>query len=74
MKKRIKWPCGKSFAFTVFDDTDLTTMQNGPALYQFLCDLGMRTTKSVWPIRGEETPRFGGTTCADLEYDTVLVN
>lgn len=65
---KINWPYGKRFAFTVFDDTDFTTMQNGPGVYQFLYDLGLITTKSVWPIKGEQVPKFGGTTCADAAY------
>ncbi len=65
---KINWPNGKRFAFTVFDDTDLTTMRNGPELYQFLYDHGVITTKSVWPIKGDDEPVYGGTTCADDEY------
>ncbi len=65
---RINWPNGKRFAFTVFDDTDLTTLQTGPALYGFLYDLGIVTTKSVWPIKGKGVPFFEGATCADSRY------
>ncbi len=65
---RITWPEGKKFAFTVFDDTDLTTVHNGPPLYGFLHDCGVITTKSVWPIKGGDEPVFGGSTCADEEY------
>ena len=43
-------------------------MHNGPGVYQFLYDLGMITTKSVWPIKGEQVPRIGGATCADADY------
>jgi len=68
METKISWPDGKRFAFTVFDDTDRTTLQNGPQIYQFLHDLGVLTTKSVWPLRGEKTPRIGGATCRDPDY------
>lgn len=64
----IKWPNGKKFAFTIFDDTDHTTIENGPAVYKFLSDLGMNTTKSVWPIKGSDEPKIGGTTCEDPAY------
>ncbi|MBA4170195.1 MAG: hypothetical protein H0X68_07295 [Chloroflexi bacterium] len=64
----MKWPDGKRFAFTIFDDTDRTTMSNGPEMYRFLHDLGMRTTKSVWPLQGAERPKIGGMTCADEPY------
>lgn len=64
----ITWPEGKTFAFSAFDDTDLETMENAPPVYAFMRDLGFRTTKSVWPVRGSQTPKLGGTTCADPEY------
>ena len=28
MNKKIQWPDGKDFAFTVFDDTDFATLKN----------------------------------------------
>ena len=30
------WPNGKKFAFTVIDDTDNSTMENAPIIYDFL--------------------------------------
>ena len=69
----IQWPDGKDFAFTIFDDTDLQTLENAREVYSYLAELGFRTTKSVWPIRGGETPSMGGLTCEDREYlDWVL--
>ncbi len=62
------WPDGKQFAFTVFDDTDLATLDNVPPVYDFLRDLGFRTTKSIWPIRGPATGAIGGSTCEDSDY------
>jgi len=64
----IVWPQGRRFAFSIFDDTDLMTMENGPPVYEFLAELGFRTTKSVWPLRGEAQARIGGATCDDPEY------
>ena len=64
----ISWPEGKKFAFTIFDDTDLTTIENGPPIYDILADLGFRTTKSVWPLQGKHKPFVGGTTCQDADY------
>ena len=67
---RITWPEGKAFAFTAFDDTDLSTLDNVKPVYDLLADLGFRTTKSVWPVRspddGENDPN--GSTCADPAY------
>jgi hypothetical protein len=68
MSAGVQWPEGKNFAFTIFDDTDLQTQDNASEVYAFLSDLGLRTTKSVWPLRGSETPKVGGATCEDAMY------
>ncbi len=67
---RIRWPDGKDFAFTVFDDTDRATVENVKPVYDFLGDLGFRTTKSVWPLRAGGTAGADddGSTCEDPEY------
>ncbi len=65
---RVEWPGGKAFAFTIFDDTDLTTLENGPPVYRFLTELGFRITKSVWPLAPEGPGEVGGSTCADPDY------
>ena len=67
----ISWPAGKDFAFTIFDDTDLATVDNVASVYDFLKDLGFRTTKSVWPNPGDSSlvgGSFPGSTCDDPEY------
>jgi len=74
MKTDIKWPNGKQFAFTIFDDTDNSTVQNAPKVYDFLSELGMLTTKSVWPIKGEDVPLIGGSTCDNPEYLQWVLN
>lgn len=68
MFPKIDWPDGKDFAFTIFDDPDQDSIENLEAVYPFLRDLGFRTTKAVWPIRGDCTPKVGGATCADEQY------
>jgi hypothetical protein len=65
---RIVWPDGKSFAFTIFDDTDLATVENVAPVYELLDRLGLRTTKSVWPVKGEGTPPLSGATSEDPKY------
>lgn len=42
------YPNGAEFAFTILDDTDDTTLVNGPPVYDVLRDYGLRTTKTVW--------------------------
>jgi hypothetical protein len=64
----IHWPEGKQFAFTVFDDTDLSTVKNVPPVYDHLERNGFRTTKSVWPSEGTHESKFGGSTCDVHEY------
>ena len=66
----ITWPHGKSFAFSVFDDTDGEVPGNYEKVYDLLGTLGIFTTKSVWPVNGEGQPARGpaGSTCEDREY------
>jgi hypothetical protein len=64
----ITWPHGRQFAFSVFDDTDRATLDNVPPVYALLADLRLRTTKSVWPIKGTGKPSIGGATCDDPGY------
>jgi hypothetical protein len=68
MSRTIAWPEGKQFAFTVFDDPDFDTVENVATMYSFLSDIGLRTTKAVWPLRGYGRPKVGGVTCEDQQY------
>ena len=47
MNKKLQWPDGKDFAFTIFDDTDLATLDNVNEVYSLLSDYGLITTKSA---------------------------
>ncbi len=62
------WPGGAPFAFTIVDDTDKTTLENGPLVYDVLSRLGIFITKTVWPVSPTGTPRTGGSTCDDPDY------
>ena len=64
----ISWPDGHRFAFTIFDDTDRSTLENARPVYELLQELGMLITKSVWPIEGYEEPLIPGTTLEDDAY------
>jgi hypothetical protein len=73
MRRRLTWPQGKDFAFTAFDDTDLSTVENVGEIYALLRDLGFLTTKSVWPIRGTQASLAEGSSCEERAYlDWVL--
>ncbi len=73
-QRRVEWPDGKAFAFTIFDDTDLATLENVRPVYAFLDEIGMRTTKSVWPISLGSSPRIQGSTCDDRDYAAWTVD
>jgi hypothetical protein len=45
-----RFPGGASFAFTILDDTDDSTLENVRPVYDRLRELGLRTTKTVWPL------------------------
>jgi len=65
------WPNGKKFAFTILDDTDCSTLENAPQVYEFLYKNGFRTTKSVWTFDGEvrqDNQEIVGATCQDHNY------
>jgi hypothetical protein len=44
------FPGGRTFAFTIMDDTDVATVANVEPVYRFLAANGFRTTKTVWPF------------------------
>jgi hypothetical protein len=50
----LAFPGEARFAFTIMDDTDDATLENVRPIYRLLESLGMRTTKTVWPVRCEE--------------------
>src|SRR6185436_5946929 len=51
------FPGGARFAFTVMDDTDVATVENIRPIYRLFESLGMRTTKTVWPVACPEGSR-----------------
>ena len=67
-RKENIFPKNHAFAFTVFDDTDLSTVENVKPVYHFLLDLGLLTTKSVWPLNFVSGAPIGGETLQDKNY------
>ena len=63
-------PAGKRFAFSVLDDTDDSTLENVQPVYALLRELGLRTTKTVWPLDCPEGSRhfFAAETLQDKAY------
>ena len=74
MNSKISWPGGKDFAFTVFDDTDYSTLENVKDIYSFLAEHDFRTTKSVWPLQKKDEPLIWGSTCEDQQYLEWVIN
>ncbi len=75
MSDKMIWPDGKQFAFTIFDDTDAATVENVGPVYDFLTDLGFRTTKSCWLLGSDPGEGFGaGQSCDDADYARWLVD
>jgi hypothetical protein len=63
-----KFPGNKRFAFSIFDDTDLSTTVNVGPVYHLLSELGMLTTKSVWPLATVREGWHGGSSLQEIEY------
>lgn len=75
MPEPIAFPGGRRFAFSILDDTDVATVENVRPVYRLLDALGMRTTKTVWPLACPEGSRdfAASQTLEDPEYlDFVL--
>jgi hypothetical protein len=66
--RRVEWPEGKRFAFTAFDDADYDRLSNVRPVYDFLRQLGFRTTKSVWTQAAPADAPLGGLSTEDSEY------
>lgn len=64
------YPGGKRFAFAIIDDTDVATVDNVRPLYQLLDRVGIRATKTVWPMSCPEGSRdfAGSETLDDARY------
>ena len=65
------WPNNKTFAFTIIDDTDNSTLDNAPIIYDYLFSKDIITTKSVWVRKGANDLFYdsvNGSTLEDLNY------
>jgi hypothetical protein len=72
----IAFPGGKRFAFTIFDDTDVATVENSEPVYRLLERLGMRATKTVWPMGCPEGSHdfSSSQTLEDADYRAFVVD
>jgi hypothetical protein len=69
----MNWPKGKRFAFSIFDDTDNATVEGIRPVYSLLSHLGIKITKSVWPLRSDPNDRFFGQSLQDEEYLDLML-
>jgi glycosyltransferase involved in cell wall biosynthesis len=68
-----RFPNNRKFAFSILDDTDLSTVESVGPVYRLLQDLDMCTTKSVWPLASAPGAKFTGASLQDPQYrDFVL--
>lgn len=69
---KIIWPDSKSFAFTIIDDTDNSTVDNVKPIYDFLYSLGIKTTKTVWINPSRD--KFSGQCLLDKDYLSFIID
>lgn len=73
-EKPLLWPGNRSFAFTIFDDPDAQTLEGCRGVYDFLSDLGLRTTVGVWPCAPIRAANSEGETCGNERYLSYVLN
>jgi hypothetical protein len=69
-RREIIIPDGKDFIFSIFDDTDVSTLGNIKPVYDFLYSQEILTTKSVWPPSSDapESDYRGSETLENKDY------
>jgi hypothetical protein len=74
--QKFEFPDGKRFAFTIVDDTDVATVANVKPMYDLLHELGLRATKTVWPVACPEGSRdfASSQTLEDPDYRAFAVD
>ena len=73
-RPQLTFPDGKRFAFSIVDDTDLTTLARVRPVYEALRRYGLRTTKTVWVTTSSEPSRATnlGDSLADEPYRAFI--
>jgi glycosyltransferase involved in cell wall biosynthesis len=67
------FPNDRRFAFSIFDDTDLGTVENVSPVYRLLDDAGIYTTKSVWPLASSSRARLSGASLQEPGYRDFIL-
>jgi len=67
------FPEGKRFAFSIFDDTDVATLNSIRPLYDLFTDLNLKTTKTVWSLDFDGKSSFlGSDTLQNATYAAYM--
>ena len=69
---KIEWPKGKSFAFSIIDDTDNAFVDNIKPIYDYLNSIELKTTKTVWVYPPRD--QFTGACLEDEDYLSFIKN
>ncbi len=72
MGRKIKWPDGRDFAFTIVDDTDGATVQNIKPVYDYLYEKGILATKTCWAYPSKDVI-YTGQCLQDEVYRNFLL-
>lgn len=68
------FPNQKSFAFTIIDDTDDSTLENTAPIYDYLVKKGILTTKTIWMYNTPENHRWAkGETMENQDYKEYVL-
>lgn len=68
------YPEGKKFAFSIFDDTDVATLEYIKPIYDYLYEVGIATTKTTWSFDYDGNSHYSGTdTLANSDYSDYLI-
>ena len=73
MARRIQWPDGHKFAFTVIDDTDGATVESLKPVYDYLYGHNILTTKTCWAYPSRDD-YYSGQCFEDREYLDFLID
>ena len=60
------FPNNKKFALTIIDDTDGDEIENTRPVYDFLSEIGLKATKTIWALPPKDN--FRGLSLSDYRY------
>jgi hypothetical protein len=72
----VVFPNGKRFAFSIIDDTDMTTLERIKPVYEVIEKYGLRTTKTVWLYDSSDSsnPSNKGDSLQNADYRAFILD